>query len=157
MNATGIAFSVDRNKRFGSGLLPQNFNMVPQTRGGGALPAPHSLLSDPMNERFVVWMRTPALSNFRKLWGRIDGNGLRAGDEVIVNVTNQWNSYDFGGKKYIVLSTSSWLGGANNFIGVAYIVIGVLCFALGLLYAAVAVLKGRALGDPRYLSWNKEE
>lgn len=25
------------------------------------------------DEHFIVWMRTSALPNFRKLWGRIDG------------------------------------------------------------------------------------
>jgi len=157
VNGSNIAFSVDRKRRFGSGLLPHDFNTNPATRGGGSLPGGTShLLSDPINERFVVWMRTPALSSFRKLWGRIDGQTLHKNDLVTVNITNNWNSYDFKGKKYIVLSTSSWLGGANNFLGVAYVVIGVISFTLGLLYAAVAVLKGRALGDPRYLSWNRQ-
>jgi len=30
------------------------------------------------DEHFIVWMRTAGLPNFRKLWGRIDGD-LKAG------------------------------------------------------------------------------
>ena len=157
VSSSGIAFSVDRNRRFGSPqkVSSSGFNTDNSTRGGGTLPA-GSLLSDAINERFVVWMRTPALSNFRKLWGRIDSQTLHKGDVVTVTVQNQWDSYKFSGKKYVIISTSSWLGGANNFIGVAYVVVGVFSIFLGLLYAAVAAIKGRAQGDPKYLSWNRE-
>ena len=153
---SSIAFKIDRTKRFGSGTPPTagTFNTDPATRGGGTL-TPGKLFSDPSNERFVVWMRTPALSNFRKLWGRADGVTLAGGEVVSVAIDSVWNSAGFGGKKYVVLSTSSWLGGANNFIGVAYVTIGVLCIFLALLFAAVALLKDRKLGDPKHLSWNR--
>lgn len=52
-------------------------------RGGGTLPqAP--LRSD---ERFVVWMRTAAVPNFRKLWGVIDQD-LAAESVITISIVN---------------------------------------------------------------------
>lgn len=71
-------------------------------------------------------MRTAALPTFRKLYGRIEED-LNADDVIVVNLMNNYNTYSFGGKKKLVLSTSSWLGGKNDFLGVAYISVGSSC------------------------------
>jgi len=151
VSATGLAFNTDLTTRFAARDPPVHFNDNATARGGGAQ-AVQRLSAD---ERFVGWMRTPALSTFRKLWGRMDGVTLRAGDVVTVAVGNNWNSYGFGGAKTLVLSTSSWLGGANDFIGIAYLSVGALCLVLGLAFAALSALKERRLGDPALFSWNK--
>ena len=88
------------------------------------------------NEDLIVWMRTAALPTFRKLYGRIERN-LAANTQLVVEINNAYNTYSFGGKKKLVLSTTSWLGGKNDFLGVAYITVGSLCFLLALLFFLV--------------------
>ncbi len=154
VSADGIAYSVDHDKRFASTAPATFFNADPATRGGGQL-SNNGVGGVHADERFIVWMRTPALPTFRKLWGRIDGVTLQKGEYIDVLVDNNWNSYGFGGAKRVVLSTSSWLGGANDFMGIAYIVVGCVCLALGMFFTVLVALKGRRPGDPRFLSWNK--
>lgn len=105
------------------------------------------------DEHFIVWMRTAALSNFRKLWGRINTD-LPKGTEVTIAITNRYNTYRFNGKKKIVLSTTSWLGGRNDFLGIAYIVVGGISFLCGCVFFIVQWQFPRQRGDVSYLSWN---
>lgn len=37
----------------------------------------------------------------------------------------------FDGRKRMILSTISWMGGKNPFLGIAYITVGSVCFFLG--------------------------
>lgn len=78
-------------------------------------------------------MRTAALPSFRKLYGRIEED-LDADDVIEVNLMNNYDTYSFGGKKKLVLSTSSWLGGKNDFLGVAYIFVGSSCIFVGIVF-----------------------
>ena len=98
-------------------------------------------------------MRTSALANFRKLWGRIDTD-LPKGSSVTVSIANRYNTYKFDGQKHIVLSTTSWLGGSNKFLGIAYVVVGGISFLCGLLFFVVQWQYPRQRGDVAYLSWN---
>jgi LEM3 (ligand-effect modulator 3) family / CDC50 family len=52
------------------------------------------------DEHFIVWMRTAALPNFRKLWGRIETD-IPAGAAIRISIRNRYNSYRFGGKKKV--------------------------------------------------------
>lgn len=97
-------------------------------------------LSD--QEDLIVWMRTAALPSFRKLYGRIEED-LDADDVVVVDILNNYNTYSFGGKKKIVLSTSSWLGGKNDFLGMAYLSIGSSSILVSLVFLVLHVKNPR--------------
>ena len=48
--------------------------------------------------------------------------------------------------KALILTTTNWLGGRNQFLGIAYIVVGVIC----LIFALIFVIK--QLTCPRYIN-----
>ncbi|TPX33245.1 hypothetical protein SmJEL517_g03849 [Synchytrium microbalum] len=104
-------------------------------------------------ERFQVWMRTAGLPTFRKLWGRNDASSLYPAVWQ-VQIQSLYNVTSYGGTKSIVISTTSVLGGKNNFLGSAYLVVGVLCWVFGIAFLARHMLYPRKLGDHTYLSWN---
>ncbi|KAF0699385.1 Aste57867_10046 [Aphanomyces stellatus] len=108
------------------------------------------------SEHFIVWMRTAGLPNFRKLYGRIDTN-LPAGTTLEFLVSSNFVVSAFEGKKSLVLSTTSWFGGRNPFLGVAYITVGALCMVLSILFFAKHKLSPRKLGDTRYLVWKNNQ
>lgn len=104
------------------------------------------------DEHFIVWMRTAGLPSFRKLYGRIDTD-LAAGTKLEFLVSSNFLVTTFDGKKSLVISTTSWFGGRNPFLGIAYIVVGSLCMLLAILFFAKHKLSPRKLGDTRYLVW----
>lgn len=83
-------------------------------------------------------MRTAALPSFRKLYGRIEED-LDVDDVVVVHLFNNYNTYSFGGAKKLVLSTSSWLGGRNNFLGLACIFVGSLSVLIAFIFMLLHV------------------
>lgn len=87
-------------------------------------------------------MRTAALPTFRKLYGRIESD-IQANDSVTVIIENNYNTYSFGGKKKLVLSTTTWIGGKNDFLGIAYITVGGLCLFLAISFILVYVVLPR--------------
>jgi len=105
------------------------------------------------NEHFVVWMRPAALPNFRKLYARIEQD-IPAGTTLVFDVGVNYPVTGFDGKKAIVLSTLSFLGGKNPFLGIAYIVIGFLCVAMAILFAIKQRFNARKLGDTSFLVYN---
>jgi hypothetical protein len=83
-------------------------------------------------------MRTAALPKFRKLYGVIEED-LQVDETISILVRNNYNTYTFGGKKSIVLSTATWLGGKNDFFGYAYIVTGSFSIFMSILFALIHV------------------
>ena len=105
VNETDIAWRSDLKYKFTDATTNAHNDDV-ATRGARS----RRRESERVGEHFVVWMRTAALSDFRKLWGRIETD-IPAGATVTVDVMNRYNTYAFGGGKRVVLSTTSWLGG----------------------------------------------
>ena len=106
------------------------------------------------NEHFIVWMRTAGLPTFRKLYGVIDKD-VKKGDVLTFNVQANFDVSRFKGTKSLVISTTSWFGGKNDFLGYSYIVVGVLCLLLGGIFAVKHMVNPRKLGDTRYLVWKE--
>ena len=57
-----------------------------------------------------------------------------AGSTVRIRVANRYNTYDFGGSKSVILTTNSWVGGRNNFLGALWITIGGLSLLVALAF-----------------------
>lgn len=155
MNADSIAWNSDANEKFmnpaswAGTVQPPNWNHT-------AMDFP-SVVQYPelnqgyINQDFIVWMRTAALPTFLKLYRKLDAP-LPAGDYQF-QVEYNFPVSAFDGKKLLVLTNTSWLGGRNAFLGIAYIVVGalVLLVASGLL--ARHLIAPRQLGDHKYLAW----
>jgi len=136
------------------------------------------------DQHFVVWMRSAGLPNFRKLYAKIDEE-LAPGTYTVevssgapqTNATGATNYYNFGyplgnavptqqtflypvgsfsGTKSVVLSTVTWIGGKNYFLGYAYLVVGIVCIVLAICFFVKSRSGPRDLGNAPYVSWNKE-
>jgi hypothetical protein len=88
---------------------------------------------DMTNEHFIVWMRPAGLPNFRKLWGKIKGEGLKVG-KYDIKIQDNFQVSTFNGEKYFVLSTVNAFGGKNKFLGIAYLVAGGVSLALAITF-----------------------
>lgn len=143
-----IAWRSDRDHKFGKHVYP--FNFQNGSLIGGAKLDPSIPLSE--QEDLIVWMRTAALPSFRKLYGRIEED-LHADDVIVVKLLNNYNTYSFGGRKKLVLSTTNWLGGRNNFLGMAYICVGALFIFVALVFILLHMKTPRPYGETN-LTWN---
>jgi hypothetical protein len=112
------------------------------------------------DEHFQVWMRTAGLPSFRKLYGRVmdpipGGVYTVSIESSKFKPQRDFNVQSYKGTKSVVISTTSWIGGKNVFLGIAYITVGAISLFSGFAFLLKHLLYPRRLGDHQYLSWNK--
>ncbi|KAF9066816.1 cell cycle control protein [Rhodocollybia butyracea] len=106
------------------------------------------------DEHFQNWMRTAGLPTFSKLYGRNDIDVMQQGRYQIVVGLN-FPVAPYKGTKSIVISTVSWIGGKNPFLGWAYVATAALFVLVAVAGTARHLIKPRRLGDMSLLSWNR--
>jgi hypothetical protein len=123
---TNIAWKSDREDKFKPrALYATETNLSPLTGQNITI-----------DEELMVWMRTAGLPRFKKLHRIVDSSvSLKSGDSVNFVVLNRFPVAAFNGKKSILFSTTSWMGGKNNFLAYAYFVVGAICIVLAIAFA----------------------
>ncbi|KAJ6591518.1 cell cycle control protein [Mycena vulgaris] len=106
------------------------------------------------DERFQNWMRISGLPTFTKLYGRNDKDTMKAGRYQIIIGLN-FPVIPYNATKSIVISTISWIGGKNAFLGWAYVGAASVFVLLALVGIAGHLIKPRRIGDMTLLSWNQ--
>lgn len=100
---------------------------------------------------FAVWMRTAALPKFRKLYGKI-GVDIKKGQTIEFDVVNNFAVKDFRGTKSLIITTTTWIGGKNAFLGQAFVTVGSLCLACSFAFLGKNQWRPRKVGDTTLLN-----
>ena len=95
------------------------------------------------DEHFIVWMRNDGLPDVKKLWGRIEDIDLKKGDEISVDIENNYKVSHYDGGKSLILTTTNKFGGKNIFMGVCFIVIGVISLILGIAFPILIMQRNK--------------
>lgn len=143
----GIAWDSDVDQLFKEpkgGLKSDETNVVVQNGVEVTLPSVE-------DEQFMVWMRTAGLPNFRKLHRIVPNTDFKKGQVIQVTVSNRYDTSSFDGEKRIVFSTTSWIGGKNDFLGITYIVVGGIALLLAAGFTAKHLTNPRTLGDLAFI------
>ena len=125
MDETDISWESDRNVRFQN---PENY---PETCEEDSLclseayPGIIAEEDGQEDEHFIVWMRLNALPFFRKRYATIEQD-LEPNQVLTFEIENNFPVTSFDGAKMLILSTSSWIGGKNVFLGASLVTFGIL-------------------------------
>eukprot|EP00741_Cyanophora_paradoxa_P000890 tig00000448_g860.t1 len=143
LRESGIAWSSDVSNKFQNPEKCRN----PLTNAFETDPSKRSpeCTRDLKDEHFIVWMRVAGLPKFKKLWAVIDTD-LPPG-EYYFQIRNNFPTRGFGGTKWIVVATTSWLGGRNDTVGITYIVVGCVAIVLALIFLAKERVYPKARSD----------
>jgi len=104
------------------------------------------------DEHFIVWMRTAALPNFRKIYGQIDAD-FQKGNQITFQIDARFEVDSYDASKGLMLSTVGEFGGKNPSLGIAYITVGSLSFFLALAFFIKHVISPRDTGAHEDLKW----
>jgi len=108
-----------------------------------------------LNEHFVVWMRTAALPNFRKLYGYINV-AIPAGSVLTFTVQANWAVEQSQSAKALVVSDNYIFGGKNHWLGTMFIAVGGIASLLGVFFFVIQIMYPRKLGDRKYLKYKED-
>jgi hypothetical protein len=118
----------------GYGAIPMNTSDAYYTNGWYAGEMGH-LVPATTDEDLMVWMRSSSLPDFRKLYRVID-IPLAAGT-YRMDIDSFFDVSGFGGTKSFAITTLSWLGGKNPFLGMVYLILGCLSFVAAVIFAVI--------------------
>ncbi|RKP02877.1 hypothetical protein CXG81DRAFT_10226 [Caulochytrium protostelioides] len=110
------------------------------------------MIGDP---RFQNWMRPEGQPTFRKLWGKNASGALAAGTYQMV-VTSRYDVARFNGTKSIVFGETTWYGQRNYTLSILYLIGAAAALLLALMMGIHMFCSKRKIGDPRFLSWNRQ-
>lgn len=134
-----IAWTSDKERfkdLFITKTLPNNLTRIgPQ----GKLP----YIND---EHFIVWMRAAGLPTFHKLYAKITTD-LKAGQILRINADYNYKVTSYNGKKFVAISTTTWLGGENDILVYSYQGVGISCVIISIIFAIFYFYYPRSLGE----------
>ncbi|RLN35501.1 ALA-interacting subunit 5-like [Panicum miliaceum] len=117
----GISWRSEREGIFGKQVYPRNFQNGTLIGGGTLDPRIPAGGPDRLDANRGAANVPEAV--------REDRGGPPRHELITVTLQNNYNTYSFGGKKALVLSTAGVLGGKSDFLGRGYVVVG-LAFPL---------------------------
>ncbi|KAF8163087.1 cell cycle control protein [Crassisporium funariophilum] len=161
-SSSGIAWPGEQKKYvtspIGNGGYPDLASIIPPPNWSAKYPNNYTEQNPPPDlrndEHFQNWMRTAGLPTFTKLYGRNDQDKMQKGTYRIIIGLN-FPVLPYKGTKSFVISTVSWIGGKNPFLGWAYVASAGVFVLLAILGTARHLIKPRRLGDMTLLSWNR--
>jgi hypothetical protein len=120
---TNIAHDVDKDSKF------KNGNNWEQKQ-----------YRDIEDEHLMVWYQMETFPSFIKLWGHIDQD-LEKGQTYTFTIQNNFEVSYYDAKKYIYLSEVNDFGGANNFMGMVFLIIAGLVALIMIVFVVLYITR----------------